>query len=303
MDIQKAQLIAEFIDDCRVRNFSKESIIAYRSHLRYFLSMNPINASLQDLSNFLVLIRDTKGLRPSTVGNYFVSLSTFYEYLVFKGALKENLIPAFRKRYVRYYKNPRHEERQLITYEQMRDLILYPKDIMWRTIFLMYCKTGVRRQELIDLDENDIDLKERKIHLKKHHPKRSNCILFIDDELFIFLVQWLEKRSSENMCAGNWLFNGLKGKRIYEDLIYETTTQYAQILGFHNPNGHLDEKFTPHCFRHYFTTRMLDAGCPREYVQELRGDVRKEAIDIYHHIPISKLKEVYFSYIFKFGIK
>lgn len=95
----------------------------------------------------------------------------------------------------------------------------------------------------------------------------------------------------------------MQGKRIYEDLVLDTTTNCAKALGFHKPDGRLDEKFGVHCFRHYFTTMMLEAGCPREYVQELRGDIRTEAIDIYHHILINKLKKVYFSYIFKFGIK
>jgi integrase/recombinase XerD len=75
----------------------------------------------------------------------------------------------------------------------MKKLILSPKDLMWKTVFCMYAKTGIRRQEPIDLDEDDINLRYRKIYLKKHHPKRSNNILFIDDELHFFLSQWLKK--------------------------------------------------------------------------------------------------------------
>jgi integrase/recombinase XerD len=32
---------------------------------------------------------------------------------------------------------------------------------------------------------------------------------------------------------------------------------------------------------------------PREFIQELRGDVRKEAIDIYDHIDKKELRESY----------
>jgi integrase/recombinase XerD len=32
---------------------------------------------------------------------------------------------------------------------------------------------------------------------------------------------------------------------------------------------------------------------PREFIQELRGDVRKEAIDIYDHIDRNELRESY----------
>jgi integrase/recombinase XerD len=36
---------------------------------------------------------------------------------------------------------------------------------------------------------------------------------------------------------------------------------------------------------------------PREFIQELRGDVRKEAIDVYDHIDLKGLKESYMAHI------
>jgi integrase/recombinase XerD len=40
----------------------------------------------------------------------------------------------------------------------------------------------------------------------------------------------------------------------------------------------------------------------REYVKELRGDRREEAIDIYHHIDRDELRRAYLAYIPKLGI-
>ena len=40
----------------------------------------------------------------------------------------------------------------------------------------------------------------------------------------------------------------------------------------------------------------------REFIQELRGDGRKEAIDIYDHIDLKELKEAYLSCIPQLGI-
>ncbi len=42
---------------------------------------------------------------------------------------------------------------------------------------------------------------------------------------------------------------------------------------------------------------------PREYVKELRGDGRGEAIDTYHHIDRQELREAYLAYIPKLGVK
>ena len=58
------------------------------------------------------------------------------------------------------------------------------------------------------------------------------------------------------------LFIGVQGFRISRDAVYEATVEHAQSLGFHNPEGLLNEKFTPHCFRHWFTTWLRRSGCP-----------------------------------------
>jgi integrase/recombinase XerD len=41
---------------------------------------------------------------------------------------------------------------------------------------------------------------------------------------------------------------------------------------------------------------------PREFIQELRGDARKEAIDIYDHIDRKELRESYLAHIPQLGI-
>jgi integrase/recombinase XerD len=48
---------------------------------------------------------------------------------------------------------------------------------------------------------------------------------------------------------------------------------------------------------------MRRSGCPRSIIQELRGDSRKEAIDIYDHITQAELKENYLKYVPHLSIK
>ncbi|AKB79105.1 Site-specific recombinase [Methanosarcina horonobensis HB-1 = JCM 15518] len=254
------------------------------------------------MKDFLVHIRDEKGYAASTVENYFASLSCFCDYLEWEGIIQENIIPKFRKRYLRYYKDPLPEERQLISLEQMKDLINSAEDLQTKTIFLIFAKTGIRRQELIDLDRSDVYSKQNMIILKNHHFKRSNRTVFYDNECSFYLDRYIKWRYNHRINKPA-LFLGVQGSRISRDTVYNITTEHAEKLGFHDPTGRLEEKFTPHCFRHFFTTWMIRSGCPREYVQELRGDSRKEAIDIYHHIKHDELRETYLKYIPKLGIK
>ena len=65
----------------------------------------------------------------------------------------------------------------------------------------------------------------------------------------------------------------------------------AKSVGFlcdFYPTGYADD-FSPHCFRHWFTAHLLRSEMPREFIQELRGDARKEAIDVYDHIDRKEL--------------
>jgi len=41
---------------------------------------------------------------------------------------------------------------------------------------------------------------------------------------------------------------------------------------------------------------------PREFIQELRGDRRREAIDIYDHIDRAELRKTYLAYIPQLGV-
>jgi len=67
----------------------------------------------------------------------------------------------------------------------------------------------------------------------------------------------------------------------------ETPVRYAKRLGFHNAHS---PRLEDHSGSHWFTTGLLGNGMPREYVKELRGDRRGEAMDIYHHIDRQELR-------------
>jgi integrase/recombinase XerD len=85
--------------------------------------------------------------------------------------------------------------------------------------------------------------------------------------------------------------------------VYNAVVKYAKRLGFHNSQSkRLEDHFGPHCFRHWFTTWLIRNGMRREYVKELRGDRRSEAIDIYHHIDRNELRRIYLACIPKLGI-
>lgn len=306
------KLIEEFLSDCRLRKFSEESIGSYRSVLKTtsnFLGHNQFSLLKLDkyaLKELLYHLTNERGFSIKTLENYFSTLSTFYDYLAYEELADKNPILPFRKRYIRQYKMDRHNSspaRKLISVEEMRILInsiLDPRD---KAVVALLAKTGIRRKELINIDLDDINWEEQSIKLKPH-PKRSNLTVFFDDECARVLRRWLTARKNYNVPAGtNALFVGEKGEKLARHGVYDIVTKYAERVGLHNPKSEkMEAHFTPHCCRHWFTTHLRRNGMRREYLKELRGDARKEAVDIYDHIDKKELRRAYLAAIPLLGI-
>ncbi|MBS7655991.1 site-specific integrase [Candidatus Bathyarchaeota archaeon] len=177
--------------------------------------------------------------------------------------------------------------------------IIDPRD---KAIAILFAKTGIRRSELLRIDVNDINWEEYSITLKPT-PKRSNRLVFFDDECALTLKRWLKVREKLNPPTKALFVSYRSLRRLDRNGLYTAIVKYAKRLGFHNPNSpRLEDHFGLHCFRHWFTTWLLRNGTPREYVKELRGDKRYEAIDIYHHIDREELRKAYLACIPKLGI-
>lgn len=132
-----------------------------------------------------------------------------------------------------------------------------------------------------------------------HTPKRSNCLIFFDDECARVLKRWIKSQESYNIQPGcSALFANKRGDRLQRHGISHTGIRHASRIGLHDPTSNrFEERFTPHGCRHGFTTRLRRNGMQRELIKELRGDARRDAMEIYDHIDKRELKRVYLAAI------
>lgn len=292
------QLIMAFEKDCLVRGYASRTVESYVGHVRVYLESFSFDSGFDEFRDFLVYIRDRQGFTLATVNHYFSSLSVFYDYLEFEGMVDRNEVPRFRKRYLRNYKKMHvPEPKQLITVEQMAQLVDAPERLGYKAMIIFLAKTGIRRNELITLDIEDVSFDDNTALLKPT-AKRSNRVVFFDDECKAFLGAYLQSRADVDSA----LFVGRQGRRIRRNQVYGVVTKYAQECGFHNSGGQSYERFGPHCCRHWFTTWLRRGGMSRPFIQMLRGDSMDEAIDFYDHVEIDELKEAYMKYIPKLGV-
>jgi len=157
------------------------------------------------------------------------------------------------------------------------------EDLQEQLVFEFFYQTGVRRNELIQLKENDIDLHSLSIKvLGKRNKVRSIPIsLKFKRELDFFL-----KMKENNNIKSTYFFCDKTGNHVSENYVYKVVgEQLSKISTVH--------KKSPHVLRHSFATHLLNNGADINAVKELLGHSSLAATQIYTHNTIDKLKKIY----------
>lgn len=207
------KFVSKFIEDCELRQLTRRTIETYVSDIRNFLEYCP-DPSAVEQKQLKRYLRDLERRRmaDSTLVSKFSAINSFYEFLLYEGHSTYNPIPQFRKRYL-----PRHvhgEQRQIISIEDMRNLVKSCDNVKDVAIIATLAKTGIRRGELLNMTPDSLDFQHNIIHVPEA-AKRSNRLMFIDTELKFILEEyffWWEEHSKSN-----WLWITKKGGRVHKD--------------------------------------------------------------------------------------
>lgn len=308
------ELLEDFLQDIELQGWSKGAKSSSKYTLGIYMDFlgkkSCINADLNTLKQFYVIMKERPGqygrerLSEGSIKKYVSNLGSFYEFLYLEKYIDRNPVPEFRKRYLRKLKNNYSEsedKRQLISIVEMAKMINTVFDPKEKAILLVLAKTGVRATELLNMDVDDINWTDGIIKLKPT-AKRSHLNIFFDDECARALKRWINTRKDLTEPEQKALFISAYGNRLTHPSLNKIVKKHARRMGLHKDEGEIDERLTPHCFRHFFTTHLRRAGMPRDHIKELRGDSRSESMDIYYHIDKEELRASYMTYIPTFGI-
>jgi len=192
--------------------------------------------------------------------------------------------------------------RKLITIEEAKMLVRSMMDIRDQAMLVVLLKTGVRREELISMEVDDIDWKNQSITLKPK-AKRTNRVVLFDNETEMILRRWMSVRAGRKTEGVKALWVTSFGRPMASDTMEEIIRNAAIRVGLYDPNSdQLEDHFTAHGARHWFTTTLRRAGMPTDFIKVLRGDARPEAMSVYDHVSFQELRKSYLAHIPQFGI-
>jgi site-specific recombinase XerD len=148
-------------------------------------------------------------------------------------------------------------------------------------IELLY-SSGLRRTEISTLNIGDVDLLSGTIRVFGKGSKER--IVPVGKEALTRLRNYLRSRGGPN--DGEPLFANLRGARLSSEGVAFVVRRWVK-------RSSLLKKVTPHVFRHSFATHLLNRGCNIREVQEMLGHADLNTTQIYTHVSLQKLQEVY----------
>ena len=297
------QLLTQFLEHLRYeRNVSEHTLRNYASDLNQFLEhlspthpqtakRSPVDIAQIDhitIREWLSTLHSAQK-KKSSVARKLAALRTFFQFAVREGLLELN--PA------KLVSTPRLEKKlpQHLSIEEAIKFIETPDvetDLGKRDramLELMYA-TGVRVSELTKMGIADVDFKNRLIRVTGK--RRKERIVPFGEEAQDALQKYLEVRGGFLNAAPvserdpDALFLNYQGTRITTRSVGRMVEKYIRICaGMHN--------ISPHALRHSFATHLLDSGADLRDIQELLGHARLSSTQIYTHVSMEKLIEVY----------
>ena len=285
-------MIDQFLDYLRYeRNRSELTVKRYEDSLRDFqkyfekteegLSWTTVDADV--IRGWMESLMD-KGNNASTVNTGLSALHSFYRYALARKMVKgdpSHMItgPKKRKPLPQFVKE--EEINKLLDKTEWGDDY---KDVRARTIIITLYEAGLRRSELIGLNDSDVNLDT--MQLKVTGKRKKQRIIPFGKELAEQLRQYINCRDEQIEKQSEALFLNVKGERISETEVYNTVREnLAKVTTL--------KKKSPHVLRHSFATAMLNHDAELESVKKLLGHESLETTQIYTHTTFEQLKRVY----------
>jgi integrase/recombinase XerC len=285
-------MIDQFLDYLRYeRNASPQTVQTYEESLRAFdsyLTFRDNGLSIDSVDTDL--IRDwreslmDKGNSASTINKNLSALRSFYRFALKRGLVKKDPAHAVtgpkKSKPLPQFLREGEMDRLLDGLEWDSSF----NNVRARTILILFYETGLRRSELVGLDDKDVDYDAAQ--LKVTGKRNKQRIVPFGAELAEQLKSYQAVRREKFGETSGAMFLSDKGERISGEQVYLIVRKYLSMVTSL-------KKRSPHVLRHTFATAMLNNGAGLESIKNLLGHASVSTTEIYTHTTFEQLKRIY----------
>lgn len=273
------------------KRYSDHTVTSYRNDLEQFYRYlkqafdieNISEASHLYIRSWMAQLSDDQ-IGPRSINRKVSALRSYCKFLLKRGLLEKD--PTIK------IQTPKSPKRLPVYVEQQDigklfdELQVHFEDSFFgrrdKMILELLYYTGMRRAELLNLKDMDVDLgrsyikvlgkgnKERLIPIGKQ--TTENLALYI-------------KEKTEHFGPG-WLLVTDKGAKLYPEMAYRIVKKFLSLVT-------TIEKRSPHVLRHSFATHLTNNGAEINAVKDLLGHASLAATQVYTHNNIEQLKDIY----------
>ncbi|OSY88013.1 integrase [Tenacibaculum holothuriorum] len=283
-------LIDAFIDYLSFeKKYSKHTILAYEKDLLAFKDFCEVEYDQTDIENIhynqirtWIVSLVNQNISNRSINRKVSSLKSFYKFLLKIGEIKINPLAK--------HKSLKTEKKIQVpfTVKELEDIFELTQensfeDIRNRLVIELLYSTGIRRAELINIKERDINYYDNTIKVLGKRNKERFVVLL--DTVKQILLKYLEFKKQIKTNAEELLVTE-KGVKLYETLVYRIINSYFSRVS-------TKVKRSPHMLRHTFATHLLNNGASLNTVKELLGHSSLASTQVYTHNSLEQLKQVY----------
>lgn len=284
-------LIEDYINYVYIeKKLSDNTKAAYLSDLLSFdeyLNNKMINkVTSKDIVSYIDNLTDLKEA-DKTIARKIVSIRTFFDFLMKEKRINVNPCEKIESPKLR------KSLPKTLNFEEINKLLdLKPKTALeYRNramIELMYA-TGLRVSELVNLEINDINVKDNYVRVfgkgKKERivPMAEITTNILNEYLSVYRDSLLKGYLTDKVFISSY------GKGITRQAFFKILKKIAKEQG-------IEKDFSPHTLRHSFATHLLEYGADLRSIGEMLGHENIKTTQIYTHLSNNKKRKDYEDY-------
>lgn len=233
-----------------------------------------------------------QGVKERSIGRKLSCLKTYWHFLLREGLTKLDptqrvLTPKMPKRLPAYVEATDLDRLFTLLEEAGDEGEGLPgfSNFRNRMLLELLYATGIRRAELIGLNEEDADLASGLLKVRGKGSKERLLPLSVD--LSTKIAHYLGAKAGYFASgSGKALLVTDKGARLYPSFVQRIVRNHLTLVT-------TLQKKSPHILRHSFATHLANAGADLNAIKELLGHSSLASTQVYTHNSIDRLKDVY----------